>query len=265
MSPTTFGWGFKFILKIMKELMTIYSREGKKAISARELYAFLSIDDGSHFSRWSKTNIEDMFVQNIDYQILRHAGESFGRPGIDFALPLDIAKEVAMMSRCEKGKQARQYFIEVEKQFKAIASPVRELPQTYVAALRELANEVELRELAEKKVFELEPKAEVFDRIANAGNLLAMNSAAKSLGTTRPKLFKLLRDRSILMGNNLPYQRYIESGMFNVKIKPIEMGHSGSIDYPQTFVTAKGLAWLGKGIVKLEKEKGENINDKAKT
>jgi anti-repressor protein len=131
----------------------------------------------------------------------------------------------------------------------------KQLPQTYVAALRELANEVELRELAENKVFELEPKAEVFDRIANADNLLAMNSAAKSLGTTRPKLFKLLRDRSILMGNNLPYQRYIDSGMFKVKVKPIEMGHSGSIDYPQTFVTAKGLTWLGKGIVKLEKEK----------
>lgn len=121
-------------------------------------------------------------------------------------------------------------------------------------AARAWADQYERRELAEKKVFELEPKAEVFDKISNADNLLSMNSAAKSLGTTRTKLFKLLREKDILMGNNLPYQRHIDAGRFQVKVKPIEMGDK-SMDYAQTFVTAKGLTWLGRGFVNLDKQK----------
>lgn len=121
-------------------------------------------------------------------------------------------------------------------------------------AARAWADQYERRELAEKKVFELEPKAEVFDKISNADNLLSMNSAAKSLGTTRTKLFKLLREKDILMANNLPYQRHIDAGRFQVKVKPIEMGDK-SMDYAQTFVTAKGLTWLGRGFVNLDKQK----------
>lgn len=240
-------------LKTMNELMKIYATENGKAISAKELYLFLSVDDGSNFAKWARTNIEDMFTQNVDYQNLRISYDNGGRPGVDYALTIDCAKEVSMMSRCERGKIARQYFIEVEKKFKAISPTEKELPQTYVAALRELANEVERRELAETKVKELSPKAEVFDRISNTDNLLTMNAAAKSLGISRPKLFAVLRGRNVLMANNLPYQLFIDKGLFKVKDKVIEMGEKSMV-YPQTFVTGKGVAWIGKGLIKLEKE-----------
>lgn len=100
------------------ELIKIVEVEGNKAISARDLYNFLSVDDGSHFSDWGKRNIEELFTQNIDYQTLRYVSENGGRPGIDYALTIDTAKNISMMSRCEKGMQARQYFIECEKKLK---------------------------------------------------------------------------------------------------------------------------------------------------
>lgn len=239
----------------MDEIIKISERiTGQKCVSARELYEKLGLSK-SVWSRWFKKNIVDnkFAIENTDwagFNIMLNGNETQ-----DFALSIDFAKKLCMLSRTDQGEKIRDYFITIEKKLNGQPEQTKQLPQTYVAALRDLADEVERRELVEKKLFELEPKAEVFDRISNADNLLAMNSAAKSLGTTRPKLFQLLRDRNILMGNNLPYQKYIESGMFKVKIKPIEMGHSGTIDYPQTFVTAKGLTWLGKGIIKIEKEK----------
>lgn len=77
----------------MKELIKITETNGKKAVSARELYQFLSIDDGSHFAEWGRRNIEEIFIENVDYQSLRYVGENGGRPGIDYALSIDCAKQ----------------------------------------------------------------------------------------------------------------------------------------------------------------------------
>lgn len=199
----------------MKELIKITETNGKKAVSARELYQFLSIDDGSHFAEWGRRNIEEIFIENVDYQSLRYVGENGGRPGIDYALSIDCAKHVSMMSRCERGKQARQYFIEMEK-IALQSTPV--LPQDYLSALKALVASEEAKQLAETKVKELEPKAEVYDSISNAANLLSMNDAAKA------------------------YQTYIDQGYFVVKITPnLMMGN-----YAQTYVTGKGLTWLSK-------------------
>ena len=127
----------------MTDLIKIVENNGSKAVSARELYEFLSVDDGSHFSDWGKRNIEEMFIQNVDYQSLRYVGEKGGRPGVDYALTIDTAKHISMMSRCDKGMQARQYFIECEKQLQ------KSLPSTYKEALLALiAKEEEKEKLA---------------------------------------------------------------------------------------------------------------------
>ena len=56
----------------MIELIKVSETNGNAAVSARELYNFLSVDDGSHFTSWASTNIGGLFTQNVDYQILRH-------------------------------------------------------------------------------------------------------------------------------------------------------------------------------------------------
>jgi len=100
-------------------------------VSAKDLYLFLSIDNGSNYSRWAKMNIEQVFDQGFDYQTLRHNGVKSNyqdtlknksnpnhRPLTDYILTMDCAKEVAMMSRCENGRTARKYFIAVEKDWR---------------------------------------------------------------------------------------------------------------------------------------------------
>lgn len=114
-------------------------------------------------------------------------------------------------------------------------------------AARAWANEYEAKQLAESQVKELAPKAEVYDQISNADNLMTLNDAAKALGKGRNKLMEYLRDVMILRKNNTPYQEFINAGYFVVKVKPFMRGEE-NMDYMQTFVTGKGLTWLSKRL-----------------
>lgn len=100
------------------ELIRITERNGQRAVSARELHRFLEV--GRDFSSWIKERIEKYkFTKNEDYQVFPNFGENpkGGRPTIEYALSLDMAKELSMVENNEKGKQARRYFIEVEKKY----------------------------------------------------------------------------------------------------------------------------------------------------
>ena len=103
----------------MKELIKITEQNGKRAVSARELHQFLEVE--TRFNDWISRMLQYGFSKNIDYQavsvLLKNEYNSKGgRPETDYALTIDTAKEIAMIQRTPKGKQARQYFIEMEKQ-----------------------------------------------------------------------------------------------------------------------------------------------------
>jgi len=129
-------------------------------------------------------------------------------------------------------------FNEMERK---LAAP--QLPATYLDALKALVVSEEQKQLAEAKVNELEPKAEVYDKIANTCGLLSLNDAAKSLHQGRNKMVSELRKRAILDSNNIAYQRFIEQGYFEIKITPVP---ALNYSYRSTLVTNKGLVWLAK-------------------
>ena len=97
-------------------LISIIDHNGQKADNARELHAFLGV--GKDFSSWIKKQIERCdLIEYQDFEVFTQKGENLqgGRPTSEYALSLDAAKEISMMSQCERGKQARRYFIECEK------------------------------------------------------------------------------------------------------------------------------------------------------
>lgn len=103
----------------MTELITITEQNGQRAVSARELHQFLEV--GRDFSNWIKDRIEDYgFVENQDFVVFAKSGENSngGRPLKEYAISIDMAKELSMVERNEKGKLARLYFIEMEKRAK---------------------------------------------------------------------------------------------------------------------------------------------------
>lgn len=101
----------------MNHLITITENNGNKAVSARELHTFL--ESKQQFADWIKNRIEEYgFIENEDFTIASQNYEANKRGGHnkkEYALTLDMAKELAMVEKNEKGKQARKYFIAVEK------------------------------------------------------------------------------------------------------------------------------------------------------
>lgn len=99
------------LIKITKDA------QGNSVVSGRDLHEFLGVKD--NYTDWFKRMVAYGFAENVDFIGLSEKSDKLvGRPRTDHALTLDMAKEISMIQRTEKGKQARQYFIEVEKEYK---------------------------------------------------------------------------------------------------------------------------------------------------
>lgn len=143
----------------MEELIPITDRNGQRAVNARDLHVFL--ESKQDFSTWIKNRIDKYdLAENVDYVVFHKYMENpnGGRPQIEYALTIDAAKELSMVEGNEKGKQARRYFIECEKQLRL--TPVQASVQDKIYAANWLAsflnlNDVSRLELAAAVVFPL--------------------------------------------------------------------------------------------------------------
>lgn len=249
----------------MNELIKITTNEsGNQVVSARELHKFLEVE--TRFNDWISRMMNYGFVENVDYQVLlkNEYNLSGGRPSTDYALTLDTAKEISMIQRSEKGKQARQYFIECEKRLKEVMSnqqPVLPLKnQLQLDILNSAGDENQvLHALLEYekqyvKPLELEneamkPKAEFYDIVADSTDTFTMNEVAKNVnikGLGRNKMFAFLRYHKILMLNNDPYQKYVDAGYFrSIQSTWIDKSNGRHI-YFKTVVFQKGIEFIAK-------------------
>lgn len=107
------------------ELIKIdFDNNHELTVNGRELHNFLGVK--TEYRHWFPRMVEYGFVENIDYLITTQSCDENnidgrGRPKVDHYLTVDMAKEICMLQRTERGKQARQYFIQVEKDFKKIS------------------------------------------------------------------------------------------------------------------------------------------------
>lgn len=104
----------------MNELIKITNHGDRQTTSARDLWEFLGKPYGK-FTDWFNQYKSYGFTENEDYRSISEISEkpSGGRPAQDYEITLDMAKELAMLQKTDKGKQARHYFIEAEKRYKA--------------------------------------------------------------------------------------------------------------------------------------------------
>ena len=101
----------------MNELIKINYDSDRPTVLGRDLHEALEVKE--KYSAWFKRMCEYGFTQNIDYTSFSENSEKplGGRPSTDHQLTIEMAKEICMIQRSEKGKQCRQYFIAVEEQF----------------------------------------------------------------------------------------------------------------------------------------------------
>lgn len=99
------------------ELIKITTNEqNEQLVSARELYDFLELSE--RFSKWWDRMIDYGFVEGIDYTPYQKVHPKNKQEIVDYAIKLDMAKELSMIQRTDKGRKARLYFIECEKKLK---------------------------------------------------------------------------------------------------------------------------------------------------
>lgn len=221
--------------------------ETVETVDARELHGFLEI--GKDFSNWIKDRILKYgFVENVDF-VCSPVLASDGRGGsnrLDYHLSLDMAKEVSMVERNEKGKQARQYFIECEKIAKQppqLNDPVflRSTLLDYTEKVLELQQQVE----------DQAPLVEGMHRIAMSDGSLCITDAAKTLQIRPKDLFQYLRSNGWVYrrtGNShdCAYQSKIVSGLLEHKTTVVSRSDGSEKITEQVRVTPKGLAKLAE-------------------
>jgi phage antirepressor YoqD-like protein len=154
-------------------------------------------------------------------------------------LSLDMAKELAMVQRTDKGKEARLYFIACEQRLMAATSC---LPQNLPDALRAYANEVEARERLAEELKAAQPAIAFHETLSNSDSCVKVEVFAKAYGMGRNTMFKRLRLEGFLIeGTNLPYQNWLDMKLFKV-IETIKNG----IVFSTTLITGKGQDYLIK-------------------
>jgi phage antirepressor YoqD-like protein len=200
-------------------------------------------------NHWLRTEQTKLYINQVsallksnptDLYIVRNGGGDYGT-WIHEKLVIELARwlspEFAVWCDEKIAELIRNGMVKIPSHLPNFNNPAE--------AARAWADQYEAYTIAHKQVKVLLPKAEVFDSIANADGLLRMNEAAKLLGTGRTRLMLALRYIKVLMEDNNPYQKYIDRGYFKVKVTCIERG-GFSKNYPQTYVTAKGLTWLAE-------------------
>lgn len=230
----------------MNEIIKVNYETDEPTVSARSLYEGLEIK--KRFSSWFESNSQG-FIENEDYcgaylevQSNQHGGTKNLQ---DYLLSVDMAKHICLMSRSSKGKQCRQYLIDLEKAWNT--------PEQVMARALKLADKT-IKNL-ELTIEEQRPLVDFANKVSDSSNLIDMGKMAKLLkdehiNIGRNRLFEWLRRKDILMKNNMPYQRYIDGGYFQVKESVYETPY-GSKTQQTTYVTGRGQIYITE---KLRKE-----------
>lgn len=217
-------------------------------VSGRTLHRELGV--GTEYAKWMTRMTEYGFVEGQDFnsvkidEVRREGNRHVKREITDHALKLDMAKEIAMIQRTEKGKEVRQYFIQVERDYNS--------PEKVMARALLMANNKVLT--LETQVEELKPKALFADAVAASKTSILMGELAKlmnqngvEIGGTH--LFAWMRENGYLIKRkgqdwNTPTQRAMEMGLFEIKERTHSNPDGSIIISKTTKVTGKGQQYF---------------------
>ena len=228
--------------KIFNIVETSLNNQSVNTVNARDIHKYLNV--GKDFSTWIKDRIDAFsFMENIDYLVLtpEMGNNQKGRPLKEYHVSLDMAKELSMVDRGEKGKQVRKYFLECERVAKKLTSEPVKLPTTYIEALKNLVQAEEAKAIMAIELEAAAPKIEFVDNYVEYEGSLCLRDGFKSIAK-KPQIFtkQLIKDGVFYVNGNgqlCAKQAQIDAQHFKHKIT----------DYGvQVRVTHKGLVYLTK-------------------
>lgn len=233
----------------MNELLTINYETEYPTVSSRELHEKLEI--GTHFKDWFPRMCEYGFEENRDYTPLIFEHPQNGQPIKDYLMSVDMAKEICMLQRTEKGKQCRTYFIELEKAWNTpeqIFARALKMADKQINQLRQVNTQLLIKSEQDK------PKVIFADAVATSHTSILIGELAKILrqngvdiGGTR--LFDWLRRKGYLIKRqgtdyNMPTQKSMDLELFEVKETAISKPDGSVLTSKTPKVTGKGQQYF---------------------
>lgn len=228
------------------DLIKVMVKNDRQLVSARDLHKGLEIK--KRFSAWVEQNFKD-FEENADFTSVPQgtvvqSGNGTVRKYDDYALTLDMAKQLCMMSHSDLGKKYRRYFIELERKWN---DPQEVVKRGYAILQNENARlKIELETA--------KPKALFADSVAASDTTILIGELAKiirgngvDIGANR--LFRWLREHGYLISRkgsdyNMPTQKSMELGLFKIIERTINQSDGSSRICKTTKVTGKGQQYF---------------------
>ncbi len=199
----------------MNEIIKITTNENMEpVVSGRDLHEFLDVK--TPYDKWFPRMTEYGFAEGTDFSTFLSESTG-GRPATDHAIKLDMAKELAMIQRTDRGKQARQYFIQIEKEYN---SPEKIMARALVYAEQKIATLEVDNQVKDQQIAELKPKATYYDLILQCPDLLSVTEIAKDYGMSAKGLNKKLNELGVQFKQSgiwFLYAKYQDKGYTQTK------------------------------------------------
>lgn len=236
----------------MNEIIKVNCENADRpTVMGRELHEALEVKE--KYTQWFKRMCEYGFTENIDFTSFSEISDKplGGRPSTDHQLTIDMAKEICMLQRTEKGKYFRQYFIEVEKAWNTpemIMGRALQIAQRQLDGIRaenkQLTTTIAVQE---QQISELKPKASYYDVVLNCKDLISITAIAKDYGKSAKWLNKYLHEKNIQFKQGdiwLLYQKYAQQGYTSTKTHNYN-GNDGEVHSKvHTHWTPKGRLFI---------------------
>lgn len=202
----------------MNELIKINYESDRPTVLARDLHEFLEVKTA--YKDWFPRMCEYGFAEGEDYcSFLSDRSDGLpGKPRQDAQLTIDMAKEICMLQRNEKGKQARQYFLQLEREWnspEAVMSRALRMAEERLERFKAINANLSVQNAI------MQPKAEYFDGLCDRESLTGIRETSKLLGLKQNDFVKWLIDHKYIYrdkrGRLMPYAEHVDSGLFTVK------------------------------------------------
>lgn len=233
-----------------------------QTVSARDLYDLLSQEDGvkgtERFSKWFERYSGYGFVQGVDFstpnkkvRVQIEGTREVQREVDDIDMSVDMAKQICMLQRTEKGKEIRQYLINLEKAWntpeQVFARALKMADQT-ISSLKDRCKFLGGQVVEQQKVIEeLQPKASYYDMILQCKDLIATTVIAKDYGMSAKKFNVMLHDMGIQFKQGdtwVLYSKYQGNGYLKAKTHNYADADGVQHSKEHSYWTQKGRLFL---------------------
>ena len=217
-------------------------------LDLEDLHAGLEIK--SKYADWFKNMSTYGFTENEDYMTVSKNLENGGRI-IEHFISVDMAKQICMIQRSEKGRQYREYFLELEKAWntpeQVFARALQMADQT-INSLKDRCRFLGGQITEQQKVIEeLQPKASYYDMILQCKELIATTVIAKDYGMSAKKFNKMLHDLGVQFNQSgvwMLYAKYQGSGYLKTKTHNYPDAEGVQHSKEHSYWTQKGRLFL---------------------